>query len=381
MAKLESNSNPFPILGQTDTRTDASADALDLFGPKEPAALRGIAKIAATSPVVDQGHRVDFHALEVRSILNRTKSRRGFTFARSINPYRGCEFACQYCYARYTHEFMELRDPHAFESQIYIKQHAAWLLQQELGHLGPEEAIAIGTATDPYQPIERTARITRSLLEVLCQQRGRHIGIVTKSTLIARDIDLLQRIHANNRLTLNITITTMDANMARSLEPRAPRPDLRMATVTRLRKAGLRAGVLCCPLLPGITDTYAAIESVASAASKAGAIFFHANPLFLKPCSKHVFEEYVQQHFPELLGAYQARYEKSAFVSGAYRKRIAQMVEAIQQKYRLGWRYEEVATQPRQHFRKAQMELFNEPTSMQPKTTRPNVSRRSSLSA
>src|SRR6185312_838736 len=214
---------------------------------------KGIARLAADAAHADDGHLIDFRALEVRSILNRTVSRRGLPFTYSINPYRGCEFGCKYCYARYTHEFMELRDPLAFERIIFLKQNAAWLLEQELRRIGPAGEIALGTATDPYQPIERTARITRSLLEVFSRRSGYRLGIVTKSTLIERDIGLLQQIAAGNALTVHITITTPDAALARLLEPRAPRPDLRFLTVKRLREAGIRTGIFCSPLLPGIT--------------------------------------------------------------------------------------------------------------------------------
>lgn len=320
MAKIREAPSLFPILNDSAPDTRAG---------------KGIAAIAARTVVVDHGHYVEFRPLPVRSILNHTQSRRGFGFARSINPYRGCEFGCQYCYARYTHEFMELRDPRAFERQIYMKENAAWMLRQELRSLRPGEAIAIGTATDPYQPIERKARITRSLLEVLVSERGLHLGLVTKSTLVARDIDLLERIGRHNRITVNLTITTLDPHLARILEPRAPRPDLRLKTLRQLRHAGIRAGVLCCPLLPGLTDTYAAIDSVAAAAREAGACFFHADPLFLKPCSKPVFEEFIAKHYPDLLAGYRERFQERAFVSSAYRKRIAQIVEAIRRKH--GW--------------------------------------------
>jgi len=328
-----------------------------LTGSDEPPELKGIARLAAQTVVVDEGHNIEFRPLPVRSILNHTNSRRGFGFARSINPYRGCEFGCHYCYARYTHEFMELREPHAFERQIYMKENAAWLLRQELRTLRPEEAIAIGTATDPYQPIERTAQITRSLLEVLATQRDLRIGVVTKSTLVARDIDLFLRIAEHNTITLNLTITTLDTRLARLLEPRAPRPDLRLKTLERLRKAGLRAGVLCCPLLPGLTDTYAAIDSVAAGAKQVGACFFHADPLFLKPCSKPVFEEFLAGHFPELLPSYRERYGEHAFVGAAYRKRIAQLVEAVKTKH--GWSREPGDRQPQREYGRptAQMEM------------------------
>lgn len=316
----------------------ASVEPLSLFPivnqPAEPPELRGIARLAAQSEVVDEGHCVEFHSLPVRSILNRTSSQR-VMFTRSINPYRGCEFACHYCYARYTHEFMELRDPHAFERKIYIKQNAAWLLQQELRGMREGESIGIGTATDPYQPIERHALITRSILEVLAGQKGLHVNLVTKSTLVTRDIDLLQAIAARNRLTVNLTVTTLDTQLARILEPRAPRPDLRLRALCELRRAKIRAGVLCCPVLPGITDTYAAIDSVAKGAKDADACFFHAQALFLKPCSKVVFEEFIERNFPELLASYRERFQDKAFVSSAYRKRVQQIVEAVQKQY--GW--------------------------------------------
>ena len=220
--------------------------------PSSPAAecgtaLTGIARLAADSSPAGEGHRIEFRSLQVRSILNRTVSRRGLSFAWSINPYRGCEFACRYCYARYTHEFMELRQPEDFERKIFVKQNAAWLLEQELRQVRPGEEIALGTATDPYQPAERRERVTESLLEVLARQQGLRIGVVTKSTLIERDIPLLQRIAERNTLVLHLTITTPRAELARLLEPRAPRPDLRLRTVARLRQAGSKSGHLVFP--------------------------------------------------------------------------------------------------------------------------------------
>ncbi len=345
-------------------------ETLPLFPILNPSSeqpeLKGIARLAAQTVVVDEGHNVEFRALQVRSILNHTKSRRGFEFARSINPYRGCEFGCHYCYARYTHEYMELREPHAFEQQVYMKENAAWLLRQELRGLRAGETIAIGTATDPYQPIERDAQITRSLLEVFATQQGLRIGLVTKSTLVVRDIDLLQRIAEHNSITLNLTITTLDTRLARILEPRAPRPDLRLNALDQLRRAGLRAGVLCCPLLPGITDTYAAIDSVATGAKQAGACFFYANPLFLKPCSKTVFEEFIASNFPELLVAYRERFKDDAFVGPVYRKRMAQLVEAVKKKHGWSRNSNERTTHPPRSLQSAQFEMLY-PAALGPK--------------
>ncbi len=300
-----------------------------------PDPLTGMARLAAEATIAGEGHLVRFHALPIRSALNRSVSKRKLRFARTINPYRGCEFACRYCYARYTHEFLNFADPAAFEREIYIKQNLPWLLQQELRGFDPSEEIAIGTATDPYQPVERQARVTRGVLEVLSRQSGLHIGLVTKSTLIERDIDLLTTIAARNTLTLHITITTTDTRLARKLEPRAPRPDLRFETVRRLREAGLVAGVLCSPLLPGITDNGPALNLVAKEAAAAGASFFAAEPLFLKSCSRETFFLFIADEFPQLSAGYAERYREDAFVSPAYAARIRALVAGIASRHGL----------------------------------------------
>ena len=306
--------------------------------PILPQHLTGIARLAAQAEHTDDGHLIEFKALEVRSVLNRTVSKRGLRFAYSINPYRGCEFGCRYCYARYTHEFMELRDPLAFERIIFLKQNAAWLLEQELRHVNPADEIALGTATDPYQPIERRARITRSLLEVFSRKSGYRLGIVTKSTLIERDIDLLTEIAKRNRLVVHITITTQNAALARKLEPRAPRPDLRFLAVKHLREAGLRTGILCCPLLPGITDSEEALDGMARSAAAVGASFLAANPLFLKPCSRPTYLSFVREHFPSLEPDYHRRFDHADFAATSYRQQMAQIVKRVCRRHGIGRR-------------------------------------------
>jgi len=312
--------------------------------------MTGLARMAAEATHVADGHNIEFRAMPVRGILNKTTSRRGLRFGWSINPYRGCEFACRYCYARYTHEFMapktgapgaetpDFRDPNLFERLIYMKENAAWLLEQELRRHDSEKEIALGTATDPYQPIERTAKITRSLLEVFARRSGLRLGIVTKSKLIERDIDLLTEISRRNMLVVHVTITTPDPALARLLEPRAPRPDLRFAAVRRLRQAGLTAGVMCSPLLPGITDTAEALDRMAGLAAKARASFFVANPLFLKSCSRPIYLSFVREHFPHLEADYTARFAKDDFAKPAYQRQLAALVEDARRKHGLGRR-------------------------------------------
>lgn len=300
-----------------------------------------LARAAADAPLHAAGCRTEYRPLASRSILGKSVSRRGLPFNYSINPYRGCEFGCRYCYARYTHEFLE-RTPEDFEHTIYFKQNAPWLLRQELARLKPGASIALGTATDPYQPLERNQRITRSILEVFASTRGLSLGIVTKSTLIARDVDVLKEVAARHRLTVAFTVTTMNARLARILEPRAPRPDLRIRTLATLREAGIRAGVLCSPLMPGITDGRRSIDAVARAAKAAGTRFFSAGPLFLKPCSLPTFFKFVEENFPEQLPAYRRRYAENAFVSKEYRNRMAALVESICREHKLGKHREEM---------------------------------------
>jgi DNA repair photolyase len=314
------------------------ANMESLFPILESKSITPLARRAAQASLDSSGHLIEYRPLDSRSILTKVVSGRKLPFTHSINPYRGCEFGCRYCYARYTHEFLEF-SPDEFERKIYFKQNAAWLLEQELKRLKPGTEIALGTATDPYQPLERRQRVTRSLLEVFARQTGFKLGIVTKSALISRDIDLLEKIAEKNSLTLHITVTTMNTKLARILEPRAPRPDLRIRTVAELREAGLRTGVMCSPLMPGITDTRPSIDAVARAAAAAGADFLFAGALFLKSCSQPTFLKFVGENFPSQLEAYKKRYSSSAFVSAEYKNRVRDLVESIRREHKLGVRY------------------------------------------
>ncbi len=225
--------------------------------------LVGIARLAAEGESLRQGHEVEYFTLPIRSLLNRCTGVR-MPFIWTINPYRGCEFACKYCYARYTHEFMEMRDGIEFEQKIFVKQHAADLLRQELRQVKAGEEIAIGTATDPYQPAERRFEVTRAILEEFARHRGFEIGIVTKSSLILRDAELLGEVAKHNQVFVNITITTLNVELARIIEPRAPRPDLRLEAMRKLNESGVNAGVICAPVLPGITDSPRDLEALVS---------------------------------------------------------------------------------------------------------------------
>ena len=230
-----------------EQKTKMPVSSLPLLPLPAKPRLIGIARLASEGESLREGHNVEYFTLPSKSLLNRCVSNREMPFTWTINPYRGCEFGCRYCYARYTHEFMEMHDGMEFEQKIYVKQHAAGLLRHELRRVKPDEAIALGTATDPYQPAERRYEVTRTVLEEFALHRGFELGIVTKSNLIVRDLDLLKKVAKANRLSVHVTITTLNVELARILEPRAPRPDLRLDAVRALSKAGLRVGLSCSP--------------------------------------------------------------------------------------------------------------------------------------
>jgi DNA repair photolyase len=309
------------------------------------ARLVGIARLAAASPLAEtrrkSAERPEYFVLPVKSILNRCDSQR-VPFEWTINPYRGCEFACKYCYARYTHEYMEL-DGGEFEKKIYVKKDAGPLLAWDVAHkyLYASEAsggtqaehIAIGTATDPYQPAEREYGVTRACLEELAKKEQLSVSIITKSDQIVRDIDVLKRINERSNLSIDITITTLRTRLARMLEPRAPRPDLRLAAVKQLTEAGLAVGVSASPLIPGITDREGDLEAVAAAGREAGAQWFFSGVLFLMPSSAKQFFPFLRARFPRLVQQYQKWFCKNGYAPEDYRRKVAERVAKIRQTY------------------------------------------------
>lgn len=308
-----------------------------LFGdsvlPANPPGLVGIAKLAAQSERLESKRVVQYFEMQSKSLLNRTRP--GMPFEWSLNPYRGCEFGCRYCYARYTHEFMELRESVEFEDRIYAKSGVSQILRRELRRIDGSRGIAIGTATDPYQPAERRFRRTQAALEVFAQHSGLALSITTKSNLVARDIPLFQEIAKRNTVSVNMTITTLDVSLARMLEPRAPRPDLRLKAVTELAQAGISVGVFPNPIMPLITDQEARLDRLAKAARDHGATYFGGGVLFLMPCSRKVFFPFLEKNFPHLLRRYQERYERDAYLKGPYKEVIRDRIAAIREKYGL----------------------------------------------
>ena len=294
--------------------------------------LVGIARLAASSHLTDAKRGTEYFVLPVRSILNRCNSPR-VPFGWTVNPYRGCEFGCKYCYARYTHEYMEL-DGGDFERKIYVKGNAGALVERDLRNEKIwGEHIAIGTATDPYQPAEQEYQVTRSILKQMAAREGLSVSITTKSNRVVRDIDLLKEIAGKSSLSINLSVTTLNARLARLLEPRAPRPDLRLAAVRKLRDAGIDAGVLAMPIVPGITDDQEGLDALAHAARDCGAQWFAGRVLFLMPTALKQFLPFVQAKFPKLARQYREWYVKQGNAPENYRHEIAGRVEWLRKKY------------------------------------------------
>ncbi|HYZ87501.1 MAG TPA: radical SAM protein, partial [Bryobacteraceae bacterium] len=247
----------------------------------------------------------------------------------TINPYRGCEFGCKYCYARFTHEFMEFHDAEQFERVIYAKNWNPSEFARELRNTPRGQPICIGTATDPYQPAERRFFLTRQMLAVIAQERGHKIWVTTKSDLIARDADILAYIARRNEVHVSMTITTADTALARLVEPYAPRPDLRLKAITALNNAGIPVRTLASPVMPLINDSEPALMHLAKSAKAAGARFFSGQPLFLKSCAQAMFFPFLEEHFPHLVRKYRDRYNEAAYLKGEYPKLIAERIAKI----------------------------------------------------
>ncbi len=310
-----------------------------LFEDDSPPKLIGIARLAASSPTLEAKQRVEYLELETRRFIGRASGSK-MRFIWTANPYRGCEFGCKYCYARYAHEFMELRDPELFERKIYAKRFQPEPFRHELKKVKSGESVWIGTATDPYQPAERRFRITRKMLEVIAGERAIEIGITTKSDLIARDVGLLAQIAKRNKVRVHMTITTLDEALARLLEPLAPRPALRLGAIRKLSDAGIAVSVLAHPVMPLINDSEDSLDGVCEAAAENGACSFSAAPVFLKPCAQQVFFPFLELHFPHLVRRYRERFEKNAYLKGHYPELIEERLAKVRARHKMKSREE-----------------------------------------
>jgi DNA repair photolyase len=264
--------------------------------------------------------RVHYEEMSCSSAINRVQ---GMPFRWSLNPYKGCVHGCHYCYARRYHSFMDLNAGPDFSSVVFVKANLPVVLRQELRRPSwKREEVAVGTATDPYQPIEGRYRLTRACLQAFADHAN-PISLVTKGTLIVRDTDLLADLAAGPGCTVVFSLTTLDRDLWQQLEPGTPPPLQRLAAMRRLAEAGVRAGVLIAPVLPGLTDERRSLEALVHAAAEHGARFLGARILYLQPGTREHFLGFLRQSYPALLSEYQRLYP------GAYTpKRFQESVHA-----------------------------------------------------
>ena len=279
-------------------------------------------------PILTERNDVEYVELTVRSLLNWVEGRH-MTDVFSINPYRGCEFGCAYCYARYTHEFMDLPDWEAFERRIFVKTGAARALRRDLTTSRDvrQFGVAIGTATDPYQPAEARFHVTRQILEALLPHRGIPISIITKSGLIERDAELLARLAEHHTVKVHFSCVTTDRHLLRAIERRSPLAHLRFKAMRALTDRGIHCDLLVMPVLPGITDSEDNLVDVMTAGRAAGARSASARALWLSDASRRRFLPWLESEFPALHRKYLATYgDRGMYTPDAYQKTLAERV-------------------------------------------------------
>jgi DNA repair photolyase len=288
-----------------------------------------------------------YREVAARSVLNPPESTGIGCW--SLNPYVGCAFGCAYCYARYAHRYASERardaTTHAstdagdtgdaplpawlaFERRVMVKRDAPALLRQALAGraarhrrlLSGEQALIVGTATDPYQPAERRFRVTRGVLEALAEHPGLRVVIITKSPLVARDVDVLTRIAAHATLSVHVSLITLDRALARRIEPRSPTPEARLRAVAQLAAAGIDVGINCMPVLPGITDRPRDLAALVRRSAEAGASHVAAGALRLQPAARDRYLPWLAEEFPALAARYRATYAHGHYAGDAYRQ-------------------------------------------------------------
>ena len=275
-----------------------------------------------------------YQEVTCRSALNPVK---GMPFKWTLNPYRGCTHACHYCFARRYHTQFELGSDDEFSSVIFVKTNFADVLRKELDRPAwTRDVAALGTATDPYQPIEGHYKLTRRSIEALLAARN-PVGIVTKGPMIVRDADLLADLSRVADCTVCISVPTIDEDAWRALEPGTAHPLQRLRAVRTLRNAGVNAGVLMAPVVPGFTTRKSQLEATIKAVRDHGAAFLGANVMYLKGGTKDHFMRFLRDEFPDMVDGY-ARLYPGAYATSDYVKAVKGLITVLQEKYDLNRR-------------------------------------------
>jgi DNA repair photolyase len=278
---------------------------------------------------------VRYHQLAARSLVGRCASPR-VPFDWTANPFRGCALGCRYCYAAYTHDYLGRDGVSEFHSVVYVKTGGGDETRRRLAAAARRgELVALGTATDPYQPGETTARVTRRFLGLAAEARGLYLTITTKGALILRDLDLLRLIHERGTLSIGVSLVSPRADLLRRLEPAAPPPAVRLEVLRRLAAEGLDVGLAIAPILPGLTDSEADLEELVRRAAEAGVRRVSWRPLFLRSPARENFLEWLAREFPRYLPAYGRAYAGRSHLQGRYVERLGELLERLRERYGL----------------------------------------------
>ncbi len=278
---------------------------------------------------------VYYQEIQARSVLNRVKAM--MPMAWTINPYRGCRHACVYCYARPSHTYYGLNAGADFHTQIFVKINAAAVLRQELARPSwKHESICLGSATDPYQPAERRYRLTRQILQVLCNFAN-PVEIITKSHLVVDDLDILSELNrrTQGRVAVNMSLTTLDEAKARQIDPGAPSPRKRLEALAKLTAAGIKTRLFIMPILPGITDNPVELEELVKAAAETGVRTIAADTLRIARGLEDYFDDFLDKYYPELHPRYERLYSggRRTLVVDAYKEALKKKVNEWRIKY------------------------------------------------
>src|SRR6266436_4522354 len=317
----------------------ASFPLLFELGATKPT-MRAVAdtvRTGGTTALTEAQLRADqarYQEVTCRSALNRVE---GMPFSWTLNPYRGCTHGCHYCFARRYHVQFEMNPDDEFASVILVKRNFVEILQRELDRPSwTRELVALGTATDPYQPIEGHYRLTRRSIEALA--RGRTpIGLVTKGPMIVRDRDVLMELSRAAGCTVHMSVPTVDEDAWRILEPGTAHPLQRLRAVRELVDAGINAGVLMAPIVPGFSSSRAKLERTIKAIADHGARFVGCNVMYLQDGTRSHFMKFVEREFPSMRPRFERLYVKK-YPPDAYRKEVSAMVRVLQERYGLARR-------------------------------------------
>jgi DNA repair photolyase len=318
------------------------------FGRRAPTTKTIALRIKESGPSIalDQAQlRADaarYQEVTCRSALNPVQ---GMPFNWTLNPYRGCTHGCHYCFARRYQTQFELGPGDHFSSVIFVKTNIVQVLKRELEKPSwVREQVAVGTATDPYQPIEGQYKLTRGSIEALCAART-PIGLVTKGPMVVRDADVLSDLGRAAGCTVYMSVPTVDEQTWAALEPGTAHPLQRLKAVRKLRDAGVNAGVLMAPVVPGFTTQPAKLEATIRAVAEHGAAFMGANVLYLKGGTKDHFLGFLAKEYPEMLDAYRRLYP-AAYAPAPYVTAVRQVINSLQERYEVRRRAKEVPSEP-----------------------------------